>query len=450
MKRFCALCLVMCCVCTMFAGCRQTQSGNEGETVETVTVRYLNFKPEIAPVYEKIIAAYAEETGRTVIVETAANNTYEQTLTAKMATSDAPTIFQVNGPRGYANWERYCAELNDTELYKHLTDKSLALTVGETVYGIPNVVEGYGIIYNSAITDRYFALENRETEFSSMADIVNFDTLKALVEDMQARKDELGINGVFACTSLKPGEEWRWQTHLANVPLYYEFTNNNVELTGNGADTIEFEYAENFQNIFDLYLNNSTTSPKTLGTKIVDESMTEFALGQCAMVQNGNWAWSQISAVSGNTVSEDNIKYLPIYTGIEGEENQGLCIGTENFLCINAKASDAEQQAAAEFLYWLYSSDTGKRFVIEELNFIAPFDTFSESETPDDPLAKEVMRYMDMENTVTIPWQFTIFPGQTFKDDFGAALLQYAQGTKSWEDVVETVKKRWEEESALL
>ncbi len=420
------------------------------ETVDTVTVRYLNFKPEIAGVYQEISAAYEQETGRKVIVETAANNTYEQTLTSKMATSDAPTIFQINGPRGYANWERYCAELNDTELYTHLTDPSLALKVDDNVYGIPYVVEGYGIIYNSAVTDRYFALEDRQTTFASMADIDNFDKLKELVEDMQARREALGIRGVFACTSLKPGEEWRWTTHLANIPLYYEFEKNKTDLTGEDAHTIDFRYAEQYQNIFDLYLNNSTTDPKTLGTKIVDESMSEFALGQCAMVQNGNWAWSQISSVDGNTVAAEDVKYLPIYTGTEQDEKQGLCIGTENYLCINSRASEAEQQAAADFLYWLFSSDTGKRYVKDRLNFIAPFDTFSAEDQPNDPLAKEVQRFMEQENTTTVPWQFTIFPSQTFKDDFGAALLQYAQGTKSWEDVEKLVIKRWKEESDLL
>ncbi len=447
MKRIVALIVMIVCIGVLFCGCRQS-SGNESP--DTVTVRYLNFKPEVAPVYERISQAYEQETGRKVIVETAANNTYEQTLTAKMATSDAPTVFHVNGPRGYANWERYCADLSDTKLYEHLSDNSLALTANNGVYGIPHVVEGYGILYNSAVTDRYFALENRQTDFQSMADITNFDRLKALVEDMQARKDELGIRGVFAATSLKPGEDWRWQTHLANIPLYYEFRNNGIDLTGSDTDTVTFEYAKEFKNIFDLYLQNSTTDPKTLGTKIVDESMTEFALGQCAMVQNGNWAWNQINNVEGNTVNEENLHYLPIYTGMEGEENQGLCIGTENFLCINAKASEAEQQAAADFLFWLYSSDTGKRFVTDELSFIAPFDTFDEDEAPNDPLAKEIMRYMEQENTYTIPWNFTLFPGQTFKDDFGAALLQYAQGTKTWDQVKELFVTRWKEESALL
>ena len=80
-------------------------NGNGNGNGNNAAVRFLNFKPEIATAYEEIAAKYKEETGRTVIVETAANNTYEQTLSAKMATSEAPTIFQVNGPRGYANWK---------------------------------------------------------------------------------------------------------------------------------------------------------------------------------------------------------------------------------------------------------------------------------------------------------------------------------------------------------
>ena len=184
-----------------------------------------------------------------------------------------------------------------------------------------------------------------------------------------------------------------------------------------------------------------------LGSKIVDESMSEFALGQCAMVQNGNWAWSQISQVSGNKVKAENIKYLPIYTGVEGEESQGLCIGTENFFAINSKASKEEQKATEDFIYWLFSSKTGKDFVIKELNLIAPFDTFNEDEKTSDPLAQEVIRWMNNPEVTTIPWNFTVFPSQNFKSDFGAALLQYAQGTKEWDDVKKLFVERWKTEA---
>ncbi len=421
-----------------------------GKKEDAVTVRFLNFKPEVASVYSEIAQAYKTETGIELIVDTAANNTYESTLAARMGTAEAPTIFQINGPRGFANWSDYCRDLKDTELYKHLTDKSIAVTKDGAVYGIPYLVEGYGIIYNEAITDKYFELDSKDTDFSSMDEINNFEKLSALVTDMQKNKEALGIKGVFAATSLKSGEDWRWQTHLANLPIYYEFKNNNIDLSSDATKNILFEYAKNYKNIFDLYLNNSTTDPKVLGSKIGDESMAEFALGQCAMVQNGNWAWSQISGIKDNTVKEDDIKFLPIYTGVEGEEKQGLCIGTENYICINAKASDAEQKAAEDFLYWLFSSETGKKFVTEKLDFIAPFDTFEDDEIPSDPLAKQVIEWSKKADVESVPWNFTLFPSQNFKNDFGAALLQYAQGTKNWQDVVSLVVDKWKTESANI
>jgi raffinose/stachyose/melibiose transport system substrate-binding protein len=410
-------------------------------------VYYLNFKPEVSDIYSKIAAAYVKETGVTLKVVTAASGTYEQTLKSEIAKSDPPVLFQINGPVGYASWKDYCADLSDTELYKHLSDKSMAVVDGKGVYGLPYVVEGYGIIYNNAIMTKYFATAGAKA--ASMAEVNNFATLKAVVEDMTAKKAELGIEGVFSSTSLKPGEDWRWQTHLADVAVFYEFNFNHVDIK-NPAATMEtrFMFSDNFKNIFDLYLNNSTTDPKLLGSKSVDDSMAEFALGKSAMVQNGNWAWGQISGVTGNTVKAEDVKFLPIYTGVSGEEKQSINVGTENFFAINAKASADKQKLAADFIWWLYSSPTGKAFVTNDLKFIAPFDTFAENEKPTDPLAKEVIRYMSTPGLINVAWYFVVFPNQTFKNNFGAALLQYAQGTMSWADVRQLFIDQWKIEKA--
>lgn len=438
------LCLTMLTLLVVgMSGCRR-KSG-------TLTVRYLNFKPEIATQYEELARMYEEKTGVKVVVETAANNTYEQTLAAKMATDEAPTLFQINGPRGYAAWKDYCADLSGTELYKHLTDKSLAVTDGARVVGIPYVVEGYGILYNKALTDKYFALPDRKAQVASMDEVNTYAELKAVVEDMQARKADLGVDGVFASTSMKSGEDWRWQTHLLNMPLYYEWTEGKTNLLDNTAmGEIGFTHSDKYRNIYDLYLNNSVTDRKLIGSKTVSDSMAEFALEKCVMVQNGNWAWSQIKDVSGNKVKAENLRYLPIYIGAEGEEKQGLTIGTENFYAINRQATDEEQKAAADFIWWLYSSEEGKKQVTEKLGFIAPFDTFTETDLPDDPLAREVARWMTKEDTTTVPWHFTLFPSARFKEDFGASLLKYAQGNKDWEDVVRDVKESWKQESANI
>lgn len=448
---------------SMVAGLAVTGCGNDGGSTSGGTgggsdsgssdsgdasggsVYYLNFKPEVAEQWEAIAKKYTEKTGVEVKVVTAASGTYESTLKSEVAKKNPPTLFQINGPIGYQNWKDYCLDLSDTDLYNNLSDKSMAITDadGNGAYGIPYVVEGYGIIYNDEIMQKYFALSDKAVDISAATEIKDFDTLKAVVEDMTKHKADLGIEGVFSSTSFSAGEDWRWQTHLANLPVYYEYQDDGVS----DKTDLEFKYNENFKNIFDLYLNNSCTEPGLVGSKTVEDSMAEFALGQTAMVQNGNWGWSQVDGVEGNVVSADNVKFLPIYTGTDKDAEQGLCIGTENYWCVNSQASEADQQATIDFVNWL-TSDAEGMAEMAELGFITPFSTFGDDLQPDDPLAKEVVKYMADGSLTTVSWNFTSFPSQTFKDNFGASLLEYAQGNKEWSAVVSDMTADWAAEKA--
>jgi raffinose/stachyose/melibiose transport system substrate-binding protein len=168
------------------------------------------------------------------------------------------------------------------------------------------------------------------------------------------------------------------------------------------------------------------------------------------MVQNGTWGWGQIAGVAGNTVAADDVKYLPIYTGASGEENQGLCTGTENFICVNSKASAADQAAALKLLEWLFNTPAGKAAAVEKLGFVTPFSTFSANERPDNPLEKEAFRYMSNSQLSAVSWNFTSFPSQAFKDALGAVLYDYALGTKTWDQVAEIFKNTWASEKAML
>ena len=426
-----------------------------GSKDKATEIYFLNFKPEVAEIYEnEIVPAFeAENPGYKLKVVTAASGTYEQTLNSEVAKSNPPVIFQVNGPVGLNNQKAMAADLSSTNFYKILADKSMALKLDGKVSAIPYAVEGYGIIYNASIMAKYFALPNKNTKVNSMDEINNFATLKAVVEDMQANKDALGIKGVFASTSMAAGNQWRWQTHTVNVPLYKEFLddapNANPLATGLAQDTITFKYSDNYKNIMDLYTNNSLTAKTLLGAKTVDESMAEFALGQCAMVQNGNWAAGQILGVAGNKVAADDIKFLPIYTGIAGEENFGLCIGTENYLCINKNASPEAQKGADVFLTWLFSSATGKNLVSTKLNFITPFNTFSDNDLPADPLSKEVSKWMNKPGVTSVMWVFNAIPSEVWKDNLGDALLQYFEGKLDWATVKATAVDGWKVERSL-
>lgn len=455
---FLALCVSASAVA--LAGCEGETGGTEtkldsSSKVDTSSVKeiyYLNFKPEISGEYEAIAAQYEKETGIKVKVQTAASGEYEKTLSTQMGNPDtAPTIFQINGPVGYQNWKDYCADLSGTELYSLLSDKSLAVKDGEGIFGVPYAVEGYGIIYNNAIMEKYFSSDKKTTEYKSMDEINSFDKLKAVVEDMTKLKGDLGIKGVFGSTSLKTGDDWRWQTHLMNLPVYNEFKSEGGSATINAlnATELKFTYADNYKNIFDLYTNNSCTEKNKLGSKTVDESMSEFAIGDVAMVQNGNWAWSQVNGVKGNVVAEEDIKFLPIYTGIEGEETQGLCVGTENYFAINKEADPAVQQASIDFLEWLFTSDYGKKVVVEKLGFIAPFTSFADDEKPSDPLAKEVLSWMSKEGVTSVEWAFGGMPSEQWKADLGADLLEYVQGQKEWDALVTETKDGWATEVSL-
>ena len=444
MKKALSILLVLLAMGTLFVGCSKD---------DATTVYFLNFKPEVAEIYETEVAPAFEAAnpGYKLKVVTAASGTYEQTFNSEVAKSEPPVIFQVNGPVGLNNQKNTVADLSSTDFYKILGDKSMALKVEDKVAAIPYAVEGYGMIYNNAIMNKYFALDGAKAK--SMDDIKNFDTLKAVVEDMQAKKDALGIKGVFASTSMSAGNQWRWQTHTVNVPLYKEFldadANASPLATGLAKDTIEFKYGKNMKNIMDLYTNNSLTAKSLLGAKTVDESMAEFALGQCAMVQNGNWAAGQILGVTGNKVAAEDIKFLPIYTGIDGEENFGLCVGTENYLCINKNASKEAQKGADVFLTWLFSSEEGKKLVSTKLNFITPFNTFSDAELPADPLSKEVSKWMNKDGVSSVVWTFNAIPSEIWKDNFGDAMLQYFEGKLDWDAVEKTAIDGWATEKAL-
>ncbi len=191
-------------------------TNNSENTSTTGKVYYMNFKPEVDAVWQKIAARYTEETGVPVKVVTAASGTYEQTLKAEIAKSDAPTAFHINGPIGYQNWKEYCLDITDSKLVSWVTDPAMLIQSDGKTYATAITVEGYGIIYNNAIMEKYSNMDGAVV--SSMDEIKNFDTLASVVEDMTAKKDQLGIDGVFASTSLTPGEDWRWQTHLQMFP----------------------------------------------------------------------------------------------------------------------------------------------------------------------------------------------------------------------------------------
>lgn len=460
----------------LFAGCGNTSTGtdaaaNTGDTKTDVqseagtesgagdtksemaasggSVYYLNFKPEQDKAWQALAATYTEQTGTEVTVITAADGTYEQTLKSEMAKEEAPTLFQVNGPVGLANWKDYCMDLSGSEIYTHLTSDDFALKneAGE-VSGIAYVIETYGIIYNKKILTDYCTLDN--AVISAPEDINNFETLKAVADDIQARLDEINdafgydLQGAFTSAGMDGSSDWRFKTHLANLPIYYEYKDKGI----NSTDAIEGTYLDNYKQVWDLYITDSTCEPGVLSSKTGDEAESEFGMEEAVFYQNGTWEYGNLTNPdNGYLVTADDLAMMPIYIGADDEENQGLCTGSENYWCVNSQASAEDTQATLDFLSWVIGSDEGRDSIANTMGFTTPFDTFTGEYVADNVFIQQDAAYL-ADGKTPVSWNFSTIPSETWKDGVGSALLEYAQGTGEWDAVVSAFVDGWATEYA--
>ena len=400
------------------------------------SVYYLNFKPEQAQQWQAVAKTYTALTGVPVTVVTAASGTYEDTLRSEMEKADAPTLFQVNGPVGLRTWKDYCLDLRDTALYQNLKSDDFALIEDGQVLGVAYVIETYGLIYNRALLDRYIALDGAVID--SPEQINGFETLKAVAEDIQARREELGVLGAFTSAGMDASSDWRFKTHLANLPVYYEYRDDGIAST----EAIKGTYLDNFRQIWDLYIHNATCEPAVIGAKTGEDAASEFALGEAVFYQNGTWAYED--CVSEGLTDED-LGMLPIYIGAPGEENQGLCTGSENYWCINRRAKPENIEATKAFVEWLITSDEGREALAVQMGFVTPFATFDEGYAASNALLDAAREDLAQGRT-PVSWTFPTMPSETWKNDVGAALLEYAQGTREWSAVETAFVDGWARE----
>ena len=394
------------------------------------SVYYLNFKPEQDPQWQELAAKYTEETGVDVTVVTAASGEYETTLMSEMGKSGAPTMFQVNGPVGLANWKDYCYDLKDSAIYGELTNEDFALKDGDAVAGIAYVIESYGLITNKTLLEK---------AGYTIDDIKSFADLKKVAEDITARKDELGF-AAFTSAGMDGSSDWRFKTHLANLPIYFEYQADGIGTT----KEIKGTYLDNYRDIWNLYINNSTCDPAELAAKTGDDSRNEFLAGQAVFFQNGSWEYGNLTA--DGTFTDDDLAMIPIYIGVGDEANQGLCTGTENYWCVNKEADEADIQATLDFMKWVVESDEGRDMLANQMGFVTPFTTFADY-LPDNPLVKANAEYTEAGKT-PVSWNFTTMPSENWKNNLGGALLNYAQGTGTWDSVQTAFVDGWAEEYA--
>ena len=389
-------------------------------------VYYLNFKPEADAALQELAAMYTEQTGVPVKVVTAASGTYSDTLTAEMAKSEAPTVFNIGNMSGLKDWDEYALDLTDTALAGELStdDFNLYNEAGE-LKAMGHCYESFGIIVNTALLEK---------AGHSLEEITNFETLKAVADDIHARSAELGFDA-FSASGLDSSSSWRFSGHLANMPLAYEFRDDGVV---EQPATITGAYMDNFRSIWDLYITDTATDPKTLSTSTVDESKAQFTEGKAVFYQNGTWEYAGLLEAGMN--SED-LAMIPIYCGVEGEEEAGLCSGTENCWAVNSQVSEADQKASLDFLYWLVTDEVAAQKMVDTLGAL-PFKSAPE---PTNVFLADGNRMLE-EGKYTVTWAFNHTPNvDSWRATVVTALAAYSADPTdaNWEQVVSAFVDGW-------
>ena len=442
-KKLLALTLSGALAVSMLAGCGGSSNGGDtststdtkADTTEASgaegSVYYLNFKPEQDQQWQDLAKAYTEETGVPVTVVTAASGNYETTLMSEMGKSGAPTLFQVNGPVGLANWKDYCYDLSGSDIYGQLTSDNYALKEGDTVYGVAYVIESYGLITNKTLLEK---------AGYTIDDIKSFADLKKVAEDITARSSELGF-AAFTSAGMDGSSDWRFKTHLANLPIYFEYQTDGISST----DAIKGTYLDNYRDIWNLYINNSTCDPAELSAKTGDDSRNEFLAGDAVFFQKGSWEYGNLTGEGGYT--DDDLAMIPIYIGAGDEANQGLCTGTENYWCVNNQADEADIQATLDFINWCVTSELGTKTMADDMGFVIPFKGAQESPNL---FVKQDTAYT-AEGKTPVSWNFTTMPSEEWKNGLGQALTAYAadQTDANWDAVVSAFVDGWATEYQL-
>lgn len=402
---------LLCGVMLMFSGCAGREQAASG------TVYYLNFKPEADSAWRSLAKTYSEQTGVTVKVVTAASGTYEDTLTAEMGKSEMPTLFQVSNAQGLRDWGDYCLDLSGTAFAGERTTRDFDLyDENDTLRAIGYCYEAYGIIVNKALLQKAGYTAEQITDFAS---------LKRIAEDIHARAGELGFDA-FTSAGLDSSSSWRFSGHLAGIPLFYEFRDDNV--TAQPAE-ITGKYLDNYRSIWDLYIQNSATAPSLLTTATGDMSQAEFGSGKAVFWQQGSWEYPNLVGEKYGMKPED-LTMLPIYCGAPGEENAGLCCGTENYWAVNAKAPRKNIDATLEFLRWVVTSDEGTEMMAKQFGPIP----FRSAKTPENVFFAEADRRLEAKQ-YTVTWAFSYTPNvDSWRSGVVTALTAYAanQTDENW------------------
>ncbi len=402
--------------------------------------------------YQKLADGFANEYNADeshkkidIVVKAIDENYMSELKNALNDESSQPDIFMFEKPNQYSALKDYCADISDTVAFvSELICKNLAVTDGSKAYALPLFTDGFGLIYNERILEKYFHLESTIASPvlpSSVEEINSFEALKAVVYDIQSKKDELGINGAVAPLPLKYGYKNGISQQLAGIPLYYEFETDGEKITDNAKlpEEIQLTYANELKAIIDLFSENTDLDKTLMANTTYKDSAIDFARGNCVFMAGNASMWQIISQADDCRVTDSDVSMMPLYMGIEDEISHSIAVEGHGYIALNKSIEDNKADIAKKFIDWMLDKSENLAVLGENVQCVLPY-RLAEN---DNPLGAKVIEYASDGGKKTLEIINSMYPSEKFRNIMNESILDYVQGVYEWEGIVATATDAW-------
>lgn len=407
-------------ICMSGCGGSTGESG-DGETQdEKVSVKILQFKTELSDQMNEMAQAYMDEHPEVNLeVESIISDSYDSVLKTRFASDEAPDIFNNEGHANMNLWMEHLEDLSDQAWTADIVESAReGITSDGAVYGLPLYLEGYGFLYNK--------------DYFEEAGISEVPLTLTELEQAVKKLEDAGIPA-FSVN----GAEWYPNgLFLANIPLAQQ-EDSNAFISGINDGSRNFADDEKYQEwtgLVRLMRDHAVSDPLSTDFSTV---VSDFASGKAAMIMGLNGYEPTIDEIN----PEMNMGIMPMPINEDAEQNDKLYVSASTYWCINKNSSDASKAASKEFLEWLVTSETGKRYVTEVFGFIPGLNSIDADEEAVGVIGTGLMEYISDEKT--IPWEWMKYPdGVT--TEFGGTIQKFYAGEVDENGMLEDFSKGWD------
>ena len=417
-KKILALVLAMVMVASL-AACGGGGSSDSTGSGDNVTITIFNSKSEIQDQFVELADEYTESHPGVTIEIYYSSDTVSAHLATKYASNDPYTISMVDAKDVYSLGEEHALDLSDQEW---VANTDYAIKVGDKVLGFPFCIEARGVMYNA---EAIKAVTGKDFDPSTCATLEGF---KAVL-------DELVKGGMKSPTGIMK-EDWSLAAHYIQE-VYEEQDDPEAfvqSLYKGEADLGNNVRYNSMMDTFDTLMeyNYAKASPVAAEREVSEQKLAE---GEIAFMFGGNWDWSLLKDYK----EDADMGMMPVPQSTDDDYNTKLVGGGSKYFFIDSSdnTSEAQVNAAKDFLNWLVFDEAGNAFLTERCAVVPAYNNIKADAL--DPLSKSVKEYADQGLLVD---NYNYDPDDHYSI-VGAAMQKYLAGETDRAAFAKEIEKYW-------